>query len=175
VRSLTQYRRIVQVAAVAVLLLLNACAPGGNSDAGPAPSKPVSTGVGSEPVTLKLLVNSGVDVPFYTELGELFHAKYDNVTVKVENQDYATLTTTIARILAGSNVPDLVRVSQLGNLIEDRLLTSLDPYAKAYGWDQWPQSQFASTRVGPDGKQRGTGALYAAGAGFARRSRSGSG
>jgi raffinose/stachyose/melibiose transport system substrate-binding protein len=166
VRSLTQYRRIVQVAAVAVLLLLNACAPGGNSDAGPAPSKPVSTGVGSEPVTLKLLVNSGVDVPFYTELGELFHAKYDNVTVKVENQDYATLTTTIARILAGSNVPDLVRVSQLGNLIEDRLLTSLDPYAKAYGWDQWPQSQFASTRVGPDGKQRGTGALYAAGAGF---------
>ncbi|TDD29335.1 extracellular solute-binding protein [Kribbella turkmenica] len=165
-RSLTQYRRIVQVAAVAVLLLLNACAPGGNSDAGPAPSKPVSTGVGSEPVTLKLLVNSGVDVPFYTALGELFHAKYDNVTVKVENQDYATLTTTIARILAGSNVPDLVRVSQLGNLIEDRLLTSLDPYAKTYGWDQWPQSQFASTRVGPDGKQRGTGALYAAGAGF---------
>lgn len=165
-RSLMQYRRIVQVAAVAALLLLNACAPGGNSDAGPAPSKPVSTGVGSEPVTLKLLVNSGVDVPFYTALGELFHAKYNNVTVKVENQDYATLTTTIAHILAGSNVPDLVRVSQLGNLIEDHLLTSLDPYAKAYGWDQWPQSQFASNRVGPNGKQRGTGALYAAGAGF---------
>ena len=165
-RSLMQYRRIVQVAAVAVLLLLNACAPGGNSDAGPAPSKPVSTGVGSEPVTLKLLVNSGVDVPFYTALGELFHAKYNNVTVKVENQDYATLTTTIAHILAGSNVPDLVRVSQLGNLIQDHLVTSLDPYAKAYGWDQWPQSQFASTRVGPNGKQRGTGALYAAGAGF---------
>ncbi|TCM37259.1 ABC transporter substrate-binding protein [Kribbella sp. VKM Ac-2568] len=167
-RSLTQYRGIVRVAAIAAAaaLLLAACAPGGNSEAGPAPTRQASTGVGSEPVTLRLLVNSGVDVPFYTALGELFHAKYDNVTVKVENQDYATLTTNIAHILAGSNVPDLVRVSQLGNLIEDHLLTGLDPYAKAYGWDQWPQSQFASTRVGPDGKQRGTGSLYAAGAGF---------
>lgn len=167
-RSLTPYRRIVQAAAVTAVsaLLLTACAPGGNSSAGPEPSKPVSTGVGSEPVTLRLLVNSGVDVPFYTALGKLFHAKYDNVTVKVENQDYATLTTNIAHILAGSNVPDLVRVSQLGNLTKDHLLTNLDPYAEAYGWDKWPQSQFASTRVGPDGKQRGTGSLYAAGPGF---------
>jgi raffinose/stachyose/melibiose transport system substrate-binding protein len=164
VRSLTKCR--VAAVAAAATLLLTACAPGGNSEAGPVPSKPVATGVGTEPVTLKLLVNSGVDVPFYTALGELFHAKYGNVSVKVENQDYATLTTNIAHILAGSNVPDLVRVSQLGNLIEDHLLTSLDPYAEAYGWDKWPQSQFASTRVGADGKERGTGSLYAAGAGF---------
>lgn len=163
-RSLTKCR--VAAVAAAATLLLTACAPGGNSEAGPVPSKPVATGVGTEPVTLKLLVNSGVDVPFYTALGELFHAKYGNVSVKVENQDYATLTTNIAHILAGSNVPDLVRVSQLGNLIEDHLLTSLDPYAEAYGWDKWPQSQFASTRVGADGKERGTGSLYAAGAGF---------
>ena len=162
-RSLNLYR--TAVGAVAALLLA-ACAPGGNSEAGPAPSKPVSTGVGSEPATLRLLVNSGVDVPFYTALGELFHAKYGNVTVKVDNQDYATLTTNVAHILAGSTAPDIVRVSQLGNLIEDHLLTNLDPYAKAYGWDKWPQSQFASTRVGPDGKQRGTGSLYAVGPGF---------
>ncbi|MEU4292640.1 extracellular solute-binding protein [Kribbella sp. NPDC026596] len=163
-RSLTKYRLAAVVAATT--LLLTACAPGGNSEAGPVPSKPATTGVGTEPVTLKVLVNSGVDVPFYTALGELFHAKYANVTVKVENQDYATLTTNIAHILAGSNVPDLVRVSQLGNLIDDHLLTSLDPYAAAYGWDKWPQSQFSSTRVGPDGNERGTGSLYAAGAGF---------
>src|SRR5690349_794071 len=158
-------RRSSRAIAVAALLLA-ACAPGGNSEAGPAPSKPVSTGVGSQPVTLRLLVNSGVDVPFYTALGELFHAKYSNVTVKVDNQDYATLTTNVAHILAGSTAPDIVRVSQLGNLIEDHLLTNLDPYAKAYGWDKWPQSQFATTRVGPDGKQRGTGSLYAVGPGF---------
>jgi raffinose/stachyose/melibiose transport system substrate-binding protein len=168
VRSLTQYRGTVQVAAVAAAgaLLLAGCAPGGSADAGPEPSKPATAGVGSEPVTLKLLVTSGVDVPFFTALGKLFHAKYDNVTVKVESQDYAALTTNIAHILAGSNVPDLVRVPQFGNLIKDHLLTNLDPYAKAYGWDKWPQSQFATTRVGPDGKQRGTGSLYGAGPGF---------
>lgn len=167
-RSLTQYRGTVQVAAVAAAaaLLLAACAPGGNSEAGPMPSKPVATGVGSEPVTLKLLVTSGVDVPYFTALGKLFHARYGNVTVKVESQDYAALTTNIAHILAGSNVPDLVRVPQFGNLIKDHLLTNLDPYATAYGWDKWPQSQFATTRVGPDGKQRGTGSLYGAGPGF---------
>lgn len=152
--------------AAAAALMLAACAPGGTSESGPAPAKPVSTAIGGEPVTLKLLVTSGVDVPFYTALGKLFHAKYSNVTVKVENQDYATLTTTIARTLAGNNVPDLVRVPQLGNLTKDHLLISLDPYAQAYGWNEWPQSQFASTRVGPDGTQRGTGSLYAAGAGF---------
>ena len=86
-RSLTKYRLAAVVAATT--LLLTACAPGGNSEAGPVPSKPATTGVGTEPVTLKLLVNSGVDVPFYTALGELVHAKYANVTVKVENQDYA--------------------------------------------------------------------------------------
>ncbi|TWD82971.1 carbohydrate ABC transporter substrate-binding protein (CUT1 family) [Kribbella amoyensis] len=167
-RTLTQYRGILRAAAgaAAAALLLAACAPGGNSEAGPAPSEPVSIGVGSEPVTLKLLVTSGVDVPLYTALGKLFSAKYSNVTVKVENQDYATLTTTIARTLAGNNVPDLVRVPQLGNLTKDHLLISLDPYAKAYGWDKWPQSQFASTRVAADGRERGTGPLYAAGAGF---------
>ncbi|WP_062353161.1 ABC transporter substrate-binding protein [Herbidospora yilanensis] len=167
-RSLIHYRRNLRATGVAAAaaLLLAACAPGGTSEAGPVPSKPVSTGIGSEPVTLKLLVTSGVDVPFYTALGKLFHAKHGNVTVKVENQDYATLTTTIARTLAGDNVPDLVRVPQLGNLTKDHLLLSLDPYAEAYGWNAWPQSQFASTRVGPDGTQRGTGSLYAAGAGF---------
>jgi len=168
VRSLTQYRGTVRLAAVAAAgaLLVAGCAPGGSADAGPEPSKPATTGVGSEPVTLKLLVTSGVDVPFFTALGKLFHAKYGNVTVKVESQDYAALTTNIAHILAGSNVPDLVRVPQFGNLIKDHLLTNLDPYAKAYGWDKWPQSQFATTRVGPDGKQRGTGSLYGAGPGF---------
>lgn len=167
-RSLTQYRGTVLVAAVAAAgaLLLAACAPGGSADAGPQPSKPAGTGVGSQPVTLKLLVNSGVDVPYFTALGNLFHAKYGNVTVKVDSQDYAALTTNIAHILAGSNVPDLVRVSQFGNLIEDHLLTSLDPYAAAYGWDKWPQSQFAITRVAADGKERGTGQLSGAGPGF---------
>jgi raffinose/stachyose/melibiose transport system substrate-binding protein len=175
VRSLTQYcgalarrRRATVRASVVVAagaLLVSACAPGAKSSAD-SPSKPVKTGVGSAPVTLTLLVNSGVDVPYFEALGKLFHAKYSNVTVKTTSQDYNALTTNIAHILSGSSVPDLVRVSQFGNLIKDHLLRSLDPYASAYGWDKWPQSQFASTRVAADGKQRGTGSLYGAGPGF---------
>lgn len=151
--------------AAAGALLIAGCAPGAKPSADSL-TKQASTGVGSAPVTLTLLVNSGVDVPFFDALGTLFHAKYHNVTVKVTSQDYNALTTNIAHILSGSGVPDLVRASQFGNLIKDRLLTSLDGYAAAYGWDKWPQSQFASTRVAADGTQRGTGSLYGAGPGF---------
>ena len=145
--------------------MLAGCAPGAKSSAD-SPSTPVSTGVGAAPVTLTVLVNSGVDVPFFEALGKLFHAKNSNVTVKVTSEDYNALTTNIAHILSGSSVPDLVRVSQFGNLIRDHLLTSLDGYAAAYGWNKWPQSQFASTRVAADGRERGTGPLYGVGPGF---------
>jgi raffinose/stachyose/melibiose transport system substrate-binding protein len=146
-------------------LVITGCAPGAKSTANSA-STPVSTGVGTAPATLTLLVTSGVDVPFFLALGKLFHAKYSNVTVKVTNEDYNTLTTNIAHIVSGSGVPDLVRVPQFGNLIKDHLLTNLDEYAAAYGWDKWPQSQFAATRVAADGRQRGTGSLYGVGPGF---------
>ncbi|MFC5747077.1 ABC transporter substrate-binding protein [Actinomadura rugatobispora] len=166
-RSLTHCRKAVRMAAAtaAGALLVSACAPGATSEAD-KPSKPVNTDIGAKPVTLNLLVTSGTDVPFFTALGKRFHARHANVTVKVTSQDYGALTTNIARILAGSDVPDLVRVPQFGNLINNRLLTNLDPYAKAYGWDDWPRSQFASTRVAADGRQRGTGSLYGAGPGF---------
>ncbi|WP_131735546.1 ABC transporter substrate-binding protein [Actinomadura roseirufa] len=166
-RSLTHPRRAGRIAAVtaAGALLVSACAPSATSEAD-RPAKPVNTDIGAKPVTLTLLVTSGTDVPFFTALGKLFHAEHDNVTVKVTSQDYGALTTNIAHVLTGGNVPDLVRVPQFGNLVNNRLLTNLDPYAKVYGWDGWPQSQFASTRVAADGKQRGTGSLYGAGPGF---------
>lgn len=175
IRSLTQHRdpsirrrrggalltSIIAVGAVAV----TGCAPGPKS-VHESPSTQERTGVASAPVMLTLLVTSGVDVPFFAALGKLFHAKYRNVTVKVTSQDYGALTTNIAHILSGSGVPDLVRVPQFGNLIKDQLLTKLDGYAAAYGWDTWPQSQFAATRVAADGTQRGTGSLYGASPGF---------
>jgi raffinose/stachyose/melibiose transport system substrate-binding protein len=141
------------------------CAPGSNSPTSTVPTV-VTTGVGTAPVTLKLLVTSGVDVSLFGALGQQFHDKYPNVTVEVTNDDYTALTTNIAHILSGSDVPDLVRVPQIGNLVKDGLLTNLDPYAAAYGWDKWPQSQFSAIRVAPDGQQRGSGALYGAGPGY---------
>ncbi len=144
-----------------------ACAPGAATSSPALASSPAaaSTGVGTAPVTLSILVSTP-DVSLFDALGQAFHAKYGNVTVKVTSQDFNTLVTNTPHILSGSDVPDVVRIASFGNLVTDRLLTDLDPYAAAYGWDKWPQSQFASTRVGADGKQRGTGGLYGVGPGF---------
>jgi len=151
----------------AAALAMAACAPGPatSSPAPPAAPEAASTGVGTAPVTLSILVSTP-DVPLFSALGKAFHAKYGNVTVKVTSQDFNTLVTNTPHILAGSGVPDIVRIASFGNLVTDRLLTNLDPYAAAYGWNKWPQSQYASTRVGADGKQRGTGGLYGVGPGF---------
>jgi raffinose/stachyose/melibiose transport system substrate-binding protein len=148
-------------------LALAACAPGAATSP-PASSSPpgaASTSVGTAPTMLNILVSTP-DVSLFTALGKAFHAKYGNVTVKVTSQDFNTLVTNTPHILSGSDVPDVVRIASFGNLVTDRLLTNLDPYAAAYGWDKWPQSQFASTRLGADGKQRGTGGLYGVGPGF---------
>jgi ABC-type glycerol-3-phosphate transport system substrate-binding protein len=124
----------------------------------------VSTDVGTEPLTLDVLVTTP-DVPLFEALGQAFTEKYPNVTVNVDSQDYAALTTNIGRILSGTDVPDIVRIASFGNLVDDGLLTDLDPYADAYGWSSWPQSQFDSTRVDEDG-QRGSGSLFGVGPGF---------
>jgi len=148
-------------------LAVAACAPGAATSSPVPVSSPAaaSTSVGTAPTTLNILVSTP-DVPLFTALGKAFHATYGNVTVEVTSQDFNTLVTNTPHILSGSDVPDVVRIASFGNLVTDRLLTNLDPYASAYGWDKWPQSQFASTRVGADGKQRGTGGLYGVGPGF---------
>jgi raffinose/stachyose/melibiose transport system substrate-binding protein len=148
-------------------LALAACAPGAATSPPASSSAPeaASTSVGTAPTMLNILVSTP-DVSLFTALGKAFHAKYGNVTVKVTSQDFNTLITNTPHILSGSDVPDVVRIASFGNLVTDRLLTNLDPYAAAYGWDKWPQSQFASTRLGADGKQRGTGGLYGVGPGF---------
>ena len=148
-------------------LALAACAPGAASNPSAPASAPsvVSTSAGTAPTTLTILVSTP-DVPLFDALGKAFHARYGNVTVRVTSQDFTTLVTNTPHILSGSGVPDIIRIASFGNLVTDRLLTDLDPYAAAYGWNKWPQSQFASTRVAADGKQRGTGALYGVGPGF---------
>lgn len=144
----------------------SAPAPASTSVAASASAPAASaTGVGTAPVTLQIMVTTP-DVALYTALGAAFHAKYSNVTVKVSSQDYNSLVTNAPRLISGGDVPDLIRLASFGNLVKDNLITDLDPYAAAYGWDQWPQSQFASTRIASNGTQRGTGALYGVGPGF---------
>src|SRR5260370_28847864 len=130
----------------AAALAVAACAPGPatSSSAPPATPKAASTGVGTAPVTLSILVSTP-DVPLFSALGKAFHAKYGNVTVNVTSQDFNTLVTNTPHILPGAAVPATVRIAPFGNLVTDRLLTNFDPYAAAYGWHKWPQSQVRST------------------------------
>ncbi len=153
------------VAITASLAAVSACSPGSHSKTADAAPSGVSVTVGTSPTTLTILVSTP-DVALFNAFGTAFHTKYPNVTVKVTSQDYNSLVTNTPRILAGTDVPDLVRIASFGNLVTDHLVTNLDSYAKAYGWTSWPQSQFASTRVGSNGTQRGSGSLYGVGPGF---------
>jgi raffinose/stachyose/melibiose transport system substrate-binding protein len=59
--------------------------------------------------------------------------------------------------------PDLMRLPSISDLVKDGLLKNLDPYAKAFGWDKWPSSELVQLRLGPGGRPRGEGSLYAMG------------
>jgi raffinose/stachyose/melibiose transport system substrate-binding protein len=165
--SAPRLRRQVALLAVATatVLSLAACAPGSGGSGGSTPASTVSTRLSTKPTTLNILVTTP-DVALFDALGKAFHAKYPNVKVDITSQDYTALTTNVAHILSGTSVPDVVRLASFGNLVKDKLLTNLDPYASAYGWTSWPQSQFASTEVGTNGTQRGSGSLYGLGPGF---------
>ncbi|HEX4400824.1 MAG TPA: extracellular solute-binding protein [Galbitalea sp.] len=158
-------RRIALVAVATVAALsLAACAPGSGGSGSSTPGA-IKTDLGTKATTLNVLVTTP-DVALFDALGKAFHAKYPNVKVNVQSQDYTSLTTNISHVLSGTNVPDVVRIASFGNLVKDKLLLNLDPYASAYGWTKWPQSQFASTRVAANGTQRGSGSLYGVGPGF---------
>ena len=154
---------VVAGLSVAGAALLTACAPGGAASSSASP--PTSTAVGNAKVTITV-EEASIDVPLFQKLGALFTAKYPNIAVNVVGQDFNTLQTNVPRILAGSNVPDIIRLGAFGNTIADKQLTNLDPYAATYGWNGWPQSQFESTRSNAAGTERGSGSLYGVGPGF---------
>ena len=171
VRS-TRLRRRTAFATIASLsvacaTLLTACAPGSSSSSSSnsSSSQPTSTAAGNTKVTITV-EEASIDVPLFQKFASLFEAKYPNVTVNVVGQDFNTLQTNVPRILAGSNVPDIIRLGAFGNTIADKQLANLDPYAATYGWNAWPQAQFESTRSNAAGTQRGSGSLYGVGPGF---------
>jgi len=148
-----------------VALLLGACgAPGDDGSPGPNPDEPATT-MADVSGPLRILVSTP-DVPLYEALAKEFEAQHPDADVTVDSEDYSTLITNAPRILSTSNPPDIIKLASFGNLVKDKMIISLDGYAGAYGWDEWPQSQFLSARVAADGQTRGTGSLYGVGPGF---------
>ncbi|MDM7855827.1 ABC transporter substrate-binding protein [Cellulomonas alba] len=152
------------------LMTATACsAPGGdnNNAANTQGSTSTSTAggqptCGTAPVKLKMYIETGFPLP--KDLSDEFTKQYPNVTFDVREDQFAVITQNAPRVLV-DDPPDLMRLPQVSELAKDNLLLNLDPYATAFGWDKWPQSQLEQMRVNADGS-RGDGPLYAMGLNF---------
>ena len=115
---------------------------------------------GTEPVVLKATFETGFDIPF--KLSEEFTKQYPNVTWDISQDQFANLITSTPLVLASDNAPDLLRLPTMVSFAKDGLLMNLDPYAAAFGWNDWPVPQLNQNRIDADGV-RGSGTLYAMG------------
>lgn len=142
---------------------LVACAPPGGT-AEPKGDDATAAGdlaltCGSDDVVLKAYFETGFPLP--TALTEEFTKQFPNVTFDIREDQFAVITQNAPRVLQDSP-PDLMRLPQMSELASDGLLLDLDPYAEAYGWSDWPESQLVQLRVDDEGR-RGNGPLYAMG------------
>src|SRR5689334_19377305 len=123
---------------------------------------PAATGpsCGTDPVVLKASFETGFDIPF--KLSEEFTKQFPNVTWDISQDQFANLINSTPLVLASDNAPDLLRLPTMVSFAKDGLLLNLDPYAEAFGWNDWPVPQLKQNRIDADGV-RGSGTLYAMG------------
>jgi raffinose/stachyose/melibiose transport system substrate-binding protein len=91
-------------------------------------------------VTIRIAAeNASVDS--LTTLTEAFTAEYPNVTIETEFKDWDTHIATMLNVADLPDAPDIIWGNQGyvhdGLLVEAGLITSLEPYFEAYGWDEW--------------------------------------
>src|SRR5215217_1633724 len=98
-------------------------------------------------------------------LNEAFQQKYPNVTIKRVAKSFEDLNKTLKLAVSGAKAPDVVQANQgrpvMGTLVKGGLLRPLDPYAKAYGWDdRYSKLLLDLNRFSSDGEEFGGGNLY---------------
>ena len=146
----------------AVVMVAGCGGPGSDKPQGDATGTAVSSApaCGKAPVTLKGYFETGFPTP--KALTTEFTRQYANVKWNIREDQFAVITQNAPRVLA-DDPPDLMRLPQVSDLVKDNLLKNLDGYAKVFGWDKWPASQLEQLRMGPGGRPRGEGSLYAMG------------
>jgi raffinose/stachyose/melibiose transport system substrate-binding protein len=160
-------RGALAVVALAAWVAAGCGGPGGSASettatTGKATASAAST-CGKAPVTMDAYFETGFPTP--KALTTEFTKQYPNVKWDVREDQFAVITQNAPRVLA-DDPPDLMRLPQVSELVKDGLLKNLDGYAKAFAWDKWPASQLQQMRVGPGGRPRGEGSLYAMGLNF---------
>jgi raffinose/stachyose/melibiose transport system substrate-binding protein len=165
--------RTLATLGLAAMLVAGCAAPGAVATPSPTTAPPASASTapevsgspvatvpdcGTDPIKLSIYHETISDL--MPQLSAEFTKQYPNVTFDLKSDSFANATANLPRLLSGDNPPDIARAAQLIDLAKDGLLLNFDPYATAYGWDQWPQTQFESVRINSDFK-RGTGSIIA--------------
>lgn len=166
-RDRIRRRRFLQLSSLTVAVALAGCsAPGGapSTSSTSATSVSVATTLPSTPVVLDFYLESGFTTAFDALQAE-FTKQFPQVTFNVKSDTFQNLAQNATKIIASPDAPDLFRYPTVAAAAKDGILTNLDPYAAAYGWDSWPQGTLDQVRVEPDGS-RGSGSLYALGIGY---------
>jgi len=163
-RPVLRVPRLVAVAAIAAVALttLAACAPG-STGTSTNQSGSVSTTLTTKKVTLKIQDETGF--PVTSKLAAEFTKQHPNVKFKIVRDSFQNLLANAPRLMASADAPDLIRLATLGSNVKDGLLTNLDPYFKAYGWDKFSAGQLATARMTKAGV-RGEGSLWQFGIGY---------
>jgi raffinose/stachyose/melibiose transport system substrate-binding protein len=161
--NVTRRRGAVAATVLGVALSVAACSAPGAAQPQATQATTVAgaaSGCGKAPVTLNAYIETGF--PDTNALMAEFTKQYPNVKWNIREDQFAVITQNAPRVLA-DDPPDLMRLPSISDLVKDNLLKNLDPYAEAFGWNKWPSSELVQLRLGPGGRPRGQGSLYAMG------------
>jgi len=168
---MVRFPRRTALAAGLAAMLVAACAPGDDDESAGQSPEPTSD-IQTDPsqmgdVTLVVWdqeVRGGQNEQI-EELNAAFQEMYPNITIERDSRSFEDLQTTLQLALTGDDPPDVVQANNgradMGAFVEAELLSPLDDYAEAYGWDErFPESVRAVASYTPDGATFGEGSLY---------------
>jgi raffinose/stachyose/melibiose transport system substrate-binding protein len=151
--------RIGAVLAVASVALAGCI--GNNAGAGDTGNDgPVSTEIPSEPIELTLTDSTSLTAP---ALIEAFEAKYPNVTINYEPEQFNDYIKNIRLKMTSNDPPDIAAFQgPVNELIPGGYLLDLTPYEELYDWDATvSKAALDQWRLTEDAKTYGEGGLYA--------------
>src|SRR5215213_8769247 len=136
-----------------------------NKEAAKTVSKPDVAAAGDVTLTVWDQEVRGGQAAEIKRLNAAFQQKYPNVTIKRVAKSFEDLNKTLKLAVSGARAPDVVEANQgrpvMGALVKGGLLRPLDPYAKAFGWqDRYSKLLLDLNRFSPDGNEFGSGNLY---------------
>ena len=143
--AMKHWQRTVAITAMAALSIgaLGGCAPQKSSESSDQKTTEIVTDISKLPeqtLTVWDQESRGGQNEQIEKLNKEFQEKYPNIKIKRVSKSYDDLTTTLALALSGKDGPDVAQTdnarSMMGKFVSAKQLVSLEPWAKAYGWDK---------------------------------------